>query len=170
MTDDAPGSARYRRYVGLALIAVAVATGRILLLPRPPVSQPITFNHARHAALACVVCHQGSESGAQAGIPSLDLCQKCHATAPSGIGAAVWKEPAPPDAIRWVQLTRVPDHVMFSHRRHVALAGLDCTSCHGELATRTVPLGTAPIRLDMAACLSCHRRESASEDCAECHR
>jgi hypothetical protein len=59
---------------------------------------------------------------------------------------------------------------MFSHRRHVTLAKLDCESCHGKMRERMAPLGVAPVRLDMNTCLSCHRREGAAEDCAACHR
>lgn len=170
MSNDSSGSARYGRYLGLALITIAVASGWILFLPPPSVSQPVNFNHARHAALACVVCHRGAESSARADIPSVDLCHRCHATAPPGVAALLWKEPVSAQAIAWVQVTRMPDHVMFSHLRHVGVAKLECAACHADIGRSTVPPARAPIRLDMNGCLSCHTNEGVSTDCAACHR
>ncbi len=154
----------------LPLLALAVAVAWILAMPALPVAQPVVFNHARHRAVACATCHRGVESSARATLPTQTDCQKCHATAPAGIEAALWQATDPGRQIKWIQVTRLPDHVMFSHRRHVVSGRLACVSCHGEMSERTSPPGAPAVRLDMKACLSCHRREGASEDCDGCHR
>ena len=38
------------------------------------------------------------------------------------------------------------------------------------IGQNTEAIGSAPINLDMAACLSCHADEGANEDCTACHR
>ena len=158
-----------RRYLGVAIVIVAVAAAWITVLPSAPVRQPIAFPHANHRNVGCTVCHRGAATTARAGIPDAPLCAKCHAS-PPGRSAAVWNAALGGRPIGWVQVTHVPDHVMFSHRRHVALGRLDCASCHGKMAERRAPLGAAPLRLEMNTCLACHRREHAAEDCAACHR
>jgi hypothetical protein len=160
-----------RRYFFPVTVAIAIAVVWILVLPDAPVAQPVAFNHVKHAAVSCLVCHAGVTSGARAGIPQGDLCLRCHATAPArGVPAAVWTDIAEGRRIAWRQVTQVPDHVRFSHRRHTGAGQLACVSCHGDVQNRTTPPDRAAIRLVMDTCLSCHRREGASEDCAGCHR
>jgi hypothetical protein len=159
-----------RRYIFPAIVVVAVAVGWVIALPPAALTQPIAFNHARHAAINCVVCHQGARSGARSGIPQGDTCGRCHATEPPGVSEAAWSDIAAGQKIPWLRLTRLPEHVAFSHRRHTGAAQLACESCHGDMSRRTVPPARAPVRLVMDTCLSCHRREGASEDCAGCHR
>jgi hypothetical protein len=156
-------------FVATMIAAAAVWT---LIAPAVAVTQPLSFNHAKHtAALTCVGCHSGVISGAKATLPPGIVCAKCHASAPASVSAATWKvvmdTAGPPP---WVPATRLPEHVRFSHRRHVALGGLACESCHGDIGTRTAPPTRTPIRLEMKTCLSCHQKEGASEDCAGCHR
>jgi len=158
-----------RRYAGAAIVMMAAAAAWLAAMPAAPVRQPIAFPHARHQSVECTVCHRGAESAARAGVPDIQLCAKCHATAPGPSGAA-WDAAVARKSIDWVQVTRVPPHVMFSHRRHTVIAGLDCASCHGPMRGRTAPVGTADVRLVMNTCLSCHRHEGAAEDCAACHR
>jgi hypothetical protein len=145
-----------RRALVAAFVTVTAAVVWMAALPPAPIGQPVAFAHAKHQAVGCATCHRGVTSTARAGIPDAVFCAKCHTTLPR--------------TIAWVQVTRIPSHVMFSHRRHVALAGLDCASCHGEMRERRTPLGVAPVRLTMTTCLSCHRHEGAAEDCAACHR
>jgi hypothetical protein len=153
--------------VGLTTLAVAAAW--IAALPSAPVRQPIAFAHATHRTTGCAVCHRGAATAARAGIPDAALCAKCHATAPGGVSLA-GDAAAPGRPISWVQVTRVADHVLFSHRRHVSIARIDCVSCHGEVRNRAVPVTRVAVRLTMDTCLSCHRQEHAAEDCAACHR
>ncbi len=157
------------RYVKFAAAVLALSAAWVLVLPAGPAPQPAAFNHARHGAISCTTCHEGAESGGRAGLPAAAVCRGCHATAPRGTEEA-WRAAGPTGAIAWAPTVHLPEHVMFSHRRHVLLARLDCVSCHAGVGTRTTLPRTAPVRLDMNACLSCHRREGASEDCAACHR
>jgi len=145
-----------RRAVAALVVTAAAAIIWIAALPPAAVDQPVVFPHARHQGVACTVCHRGATTSARAGIPDAAFCAKCHSSLPQ--------------TIAWVQVTRLPSHVMFSHQRHVQLGQLDCASCHGEIKTRTTPIGRAQVRLVMTTCLSCHRHEGAAEDCAACHR
>jgi hypothetical protein len=145
-----------RRALAVALVAVVAAILWIAALPPASARQPIEFPHARHQGVGCAVCHRGVETQARATIPDAAFCAKCHASLPK--------------TLAWVQVTRIPSHVYFSHQRHVALGKLECASCHGDMRDRTSPPGTAQARLVMTTCLNCHRHEGASEDCAACHR
>ena len=158
-----------RRYLGLAFVTFAVAAAWIIVLPAAPVRQPSVFGHAKHRAVGCAVCHQGAATLTRAGIPEAPVCTKCHATAPRGSSPA-WNAAVEGKSFGWVQVTHVPDHVMFSHRRHVTLARLDCVSCHGNVRDLGTPVVAVAVRLDMTTCLSCHIREGAAVDCAACHR
>jgi hypothetical protein len=145
-----------RRALIAAGVVVIAAIAWIVAMPAASVRQPIEFAHAKHQSVACAVCHRGAAASAHAGIPDANFCAKCHS--------------ALPKAIAWNQVTKLPAHVMFSHRRHVTLARLDCASCHGDMRGRRAPVGAVPVRLTMKTCLACHRHEGAAEDCAACHR
>ena len=151
-------------------LTLGTAAAWALLLPRPAVVQPLAFNHAKHTGMGCAVCHRGVAERARAGIPDASTCLKCHATAPRAAAGLKWDEVARTQTIAWASVTSLPQHVMFSHRRHVGLAQLECSSCHAGIGTSDAPPPRPPLRLDMEACLSCHRREGASQDCAGCHR
>ncbi|MBI4476249.1 MAG: hypothetical protein HY654_03690 [Acidobacteria bacterium] len=182
-----------------ATAAISAAIWVVLLPPATSIDHAIPFDHSRHTEVTCAACHRGAERSARAGIPEMTTCLKCHATAPqpdvvtsrfnpfaveakstaaakaeapgpSSSAKSTWDELARGTQSPWAQVTRVPDHVMFSHRRHVTFARLDCASCHGDMRAQRVALGAAPMRLDMSACISCHKTEGATEDCLACHR
>ena len=159
-----------RRAIQFMFVGLLAAIGSSLILPAAPVVQGLAFNHAKHAALTCVGCHAGIETAQRAGFPAPAVCAKCHATAPATVPPADWERFKTTGVRFWKPVTSVPEHVMFSHRRHVALAGLACASCHGDIGTRTTPPARAPMRLVMSTCLACHRAEGAAEDCTGCHR
>lgn len=136
--------------------------------------QPIAFNHARHIenSITCTDCHAGAQSQEHATLPTLATCMTCHESALT--------QSAEEEKIRtlakqgkelvWIQLTRVPAHVYFSHRRHVQLAGLDCATCHGPVEKAKVP-PRQPFRLmTMNTCIQCHEKSRARTDCNDCHR
>jgi hypothetical protein len=56
--------------------------------------------------------------------------------------------------------------VKFPHAPHFR-AKIACSRCHGDMtqATTAEPL----VKHTMGTCLSCHRQNKASEDCAACH-
>lgn len=136
--------------------------------------QPIRFNHAIHVTggMACEDCHSGARTAEKATIPGIDTCMGCHAE-------ALTKNPEEEKirvlaragkAIEWVQITHVPRHVYFSHKRHAALGNLDCSQCHGPMDKRASP-PTRPFRaLDMDGCIDCHKQRKVRYDCNDCHR
>jgi hypothetical protein len=148
-------------------------------------AQPIRFSHKIHAgdaAIGCTACHVYAERGPVAGIPSMLRCQGCH--------KFVKEDPEKPQItaelqpllqilrdqkqIEWVRVHRLPDHVYFTHLRHVR-AGLRCQECHGEVQQMDVVRQVAP--LTMGWCLECHhrkQREAAGRErlteCVTCHK
>jgi len=156
--------------VRFVVVTLGVAVAWMFATPRIPIQQPLDFNHAKHAPMTCVACHQGVETSARAGFPREAVCLECHNTPPNVRGAAaVWPKTRTSDPIQWTRVNTVPSHTYFSHRRHVVFANLDCASCHGEVGKRSTPPGAPATRLSMAACESCHARENANNDCAACH-
>ncbi|NOY52007.1 MAG: cytochrome c3 family protein [Deltaproteobacteria bacterium] len=139
------------------------------------VEQPIQFNHYKHTQeleLECVMCHIGVRNRVRATLPSVEICIGCHeeAVTDSPEEEKIREYDSRGEEIPWQRLFRVPPHVFFSHRRHVTVAGLDCTKCHGDMAMRKTPPRKAPMRISMSYCLSCHRQLKASTDCVSCHR
>lgn len=133
--------------------------------------QPYPFSHPEHLGMACEACHTGVEARASAGIPGGEVCARCHATSPlpgEGMERA-WGGMVGGQA-RWNKLYQVPDHVYFSHRRHVILANTECAACHGVMADRATPPAHPLVEISMDRCISCHRKNSVTDDCAACHR
>lgn len=137
-------------------------------------TQPIRYNHAVHIAngLNCVDCHAGARDGVHATLPSLDTCLMCHAEAltESPEEEKIRSFAASHEEIPWRQVTRVPAHVYFSHRRHVALGGLECADCHGAMEARTEPPRRAFRPVTMDSCIACHQQKGLRNDCNDCHR
>jgi len=50
------------------------------------------------------------------------------------------------------------------------LEKIQCSKCHGEVATFTEPITKQAIELTMDACLDCHKENKATTDCVSCHR
>jgi hypothetical protein len=143
-------------------------------LPSSPGPQPIRYNHAVHieAGLACQDCHTGARDQVQATLPTIDTCLMCHeeAVTESAEEEKIRAFAQAGQEIPWVKITRVPAHVYFSHRRHVALGGLDCADCHGPMETLTEP-PRRPFRpVSMEACMDCHEQSELRNDCNDCHR
>lgn len=135
--------------------------------------QPLAFNHAKHIenGLGCTDCHAGVQTQAKATLPTVDFCMTCHATAlgSSKEEAKLRSIAAAGQELPWAQLAQLPPHVFFSHRRHVAVAQLKCAECHGPVEQATAPPRSWR-RLDMNACINCHRQHGVNADCNDCHR
>ncbi len=135
--------------------------------------QPIAFNHARHIqnGLSCTDCHSGVQTQAKATLPNLDTCMTCHQAALSSSAEEekIRKIAAQNGELRWVQLTQVPPHVFFSHRRHVSVANLACAECHGPMDKATQPPLRPYRELTMNACIGCHQSHGVNADCNDCH-
>ncbi len=141
------------------------------------VQQPIAFSHKKHMDLGmeCVSCHIGAEEGIHAGIPKTETCARCHVPGqdypPTPKELAQYIESG--KEIPWLQFQVGKRHVYFSHRRHVKIAQLDCTECHGDIRNMDQPITRAYFpsgQKGMNRCIDCHRRNQVTTDCYACHR
>jgi hypothetical protein len=158
----------------LGVIALASAGVAVALLGRS-VSQPVAFNHQKHVQeleMECVDCHLHALTGSRATIPNVEVCAACHeeALTDSPEEARVVEHIQSSTPISWRKVYRVPQHVYFSHRRHTAIAGIECEVCHGEVGKLTQPVTRPLRRLTMNHCMECHSEVEASNDCVACHR
>lgn len=163
--------------IGVTGVGLVLVLGAALLFagPSPPVPQPIAFNHLKHTqdlGLSCSFCHQYVQTGAHAGLPDEQICRMCHLS-PQGTSdeaAKVTELLAAGQPLRFNKLFRLAPHVLYTHRRHVGIAGLECTNCHGGIADTERPPKRALVEIDMNFCLDCHLEQGQSVDCVACHR
>jgi hypothetical protein len=157
-----------------AFAALFFARGRVGRNFAP--DQPIAFSHELHAGtnkIPCMYCHTSADRSVDAGIPSVQTCAGCHI--PGGVPmvradrpgvkqlVAYWQNK---QAIPWVRIHDLPDHVHFPHMRHVK-AGVTCQECHGAVETMAKVEQVAPMQ--MGWCLECHKQKKARIDCSVCH-
>jgi predicted CXXCH cytochrome family protein len=182
------------RAYGLGLASVAVGASTLLIAPmvyiRTPygthqfttVEQPVEFDHRHHVrddGIACLYCHSGAESQANAGIPSTALCMGCHGQIwpRSELLAPVRESYFSGTPISWKRVYALPDFVYFHHGVHVR-GGIDCARCHGQVQDMARVYRVPP--LTMAWCLDCHRDPPGAVNhgydltslttCSACHR
>jgi hypothetical protein len=139
---------------------------------RPEPVQPIEFPHDTHVGkeIACAMCHEGVETGAVAGLPSVRTCMICHiaiATDRPLIQQITRMQEEGRD-LAWQRVYGYPaeSHVRFNHAPHIR-AKVDCATCHGNLAQQTV--ARREVDLTMGFCVNCHNERKASVDCLTCH-
>ena len=136
-----------------------------------PVEQPLPYSHKTHVALGlqCRDCHEIADPGFAAGYPAEAKCMACHAAiktdSPHIQQLAKYSEEGSP--VPWNRIYRVPDYVWFSHASHVDDASVACETCHGPVAQRDALFQEKPTT--MAACMDCHARNNAPNDCDLCH-
>ncbi|MDD2941626.1 MAG: cytochrome c3 family protein [bacterium] len=135
-------------------------------------TQPIPYSHKVHAGdlgIECQYCHSGVHKAQYATIPSTEACMGCHnvvRTDRPNIQAL--KEYADAGkSVPWEPVHNLPEHVYFTHERHVK-AGVSCQTCHGMVQDMEVVEKVASMK--MGFCVSCHRENGASIDCAVCHQ
>jgi hypothetical protein len=153
----------------LLKIFILVAVGACLA---GAADQPIAYSHKQHLALGlqCLDCHIDADTGAAATIPSIRKCMLCHAK----IGTdkpEIKKLAAYAAANREVPWQRVYEFassamVKFQHAPHIR-AHVACATCHGDMTQATT--AQVLVHHNMGTCLTCHRQNKASEDCATCH-
>jgi hypothetical protein len=155
----------------MALVATATFAVMIVWFP-PPVHQPLTYNHQPHVDLGCDFCHKGVKTQARASLPDIGLCVDCHDKPPvkAAVEIEAWNQAVKTGHIHWQRLTRVLNHVYFSHQRHVELGKLECAACHGDMAKRTSPPPHPLKPVSMNICIDCHRQKHVTDDCARCHK
>ena len=163
-----------RRFAWLSCLAAVAAvrapTAEQPVVPKAP-EQPIPFSHKVHVGmgLKCVDCHAMKDPGFVAGYPQEATCMACHAAvkADSPHIRKLADLEKKGQAVPWVKVYRVPDYVYFSHAFHHHDAGIACDTCHGPVAEREVLAREKPVT--MAACMTCHDKTGASNDCDLCH-
>ena len=134
--------------------------------------QPIDFPHTVHAGqlgLACDFCHTSVGQSPRAGVPPLEKCLSCHraiAVDRPEIKKLLghWQDKKP---VIWSKVHVLPDHVYFTHVRHIK-AGLDCAACHGGV--KEMKRVRQVRSLEMGWCVNCHKTLGAPRDCATCHK
>jgi len=144
--------------------------GPIFLTTLKPV-QPIAFSHKIHAAdfkIPCQYCHTFARRSEMAGAPSAHRCMNCHEFAgtdkPEVMKITDYVENGKP--IMWERVFDLPDHVWFSHKRHIK-KGFKCQECHGPIETMDVVERANEFK--MGFCLGCHQKNEAPTDCWTCH-
>lgn len=153
----------------IAIVAVVAFPGS------GEVKQPIAFNHKKHVEnnVSCAVCHQFYDKSAKAGIPDVEICKRCHEDVVyvSSEKQKLLHFVNAREEIPWQQVYEVPQHVLFSHKRHVVAGKLECSQCHGDVAQIVAPITTPAVKLDMDGCIDCHRTAYKNpNECLMCHR
>ena len=139
--------------------------------PGRAVTQPLPFSHKAHVALGvtCRDCHAIEEPGDFAGLPEASKCMLCHVSmmteSPHIKQLTEWvaagKEPS------WNRVYQVEEFVYFSHQAHHVEAGVACAECHGPTEQREVLFQERSV--GMYACMQCHEKYDAPNDCELCH-
>lgn len=158
----------------LIMTTAGFASGRTLFRPTRHVVQPIQFNHQKHVktvGMECSACHEHFSTGDHSGLPSIDVCMGCHAGEPLTNSPEEQKLRALTNPLPTFQkLFRLPDHVRYSHSRHVVAGRLTCDTCHGGIADTTAPPASPLVRITMSTCIGCHLDRGVKTDCTQCHR
>jgi len=136
--------------------------------------QPIEYSHFVHfneLGMDCTDCHLGVEDKINATLPSLEICASCHEdmNGESDAEARVVEAVTNNEPIQWQRIYHLPDHVFFSHRRHVKSGKISCKVCHGEVENLHNPPRKQIVPIAMNRCMKCHDNKSISNDCITCH-
>lgn len=135
--------------------------------------QPISFNHKKHQeqGVECITCHTHFKDQTFSGMPRVAVCMECHKD-------SITKNPDKEkirqfsqkgEEVPWKRLYQQPDHVFFSHRRHVVLAKMECQNCHGDIGQSERPPTKPWVNMTMKWCMDCHTKTKANNDCLACH-
>lgn len=152
--------------------AATAAAGSAAVTAVPP-EQPFHFDHRIHAGkyeIPCQTCHVYADHSTLAGIPTLDKCMGCHRFVDKDKPnvQALEKAAESGTPVAWNRVHRLPDHVFFTHERHVQ-AGVKCGRCHGPVEEMEVVRQVSP--LTMGWCLACHKENHVTTtDCLMCHK
>ena len=155
---------RWMGIIAAFALAVAVWAG-----------QPIRFNHQKHISavgLGCSDCHIYAASQPFAGLPGLEICMNCHEE-PQTKNAEEQKLRTLQEqggSLHWNTIYKVPDHVYFSHQRHVTGGEIDCSVCHGRMAEFKTPPSRQEVPISMDRCMKCHQQSNVNNDCLTCHK
>lgn len=136
-------------------------------LSRPPPAAADSFPHARHAKLACLVCHETGTGVGRLTFKPPRGCAICHHQAPTSGGCATCHKTNEYAAVKHTTVTvTVPGHephpqpVDFFHALHTKRT---CVECHSTPVTRALSAA-------QAQCKDCHSDHHAiGRNCSACH-
>jgi len=135
--------------------------------------QPISFSHKKHQeqGVECITCHPYYQDQTFAGIPTVATCLECHKEpiTKSSEEEKIRQFEKRGEAIPWKGIYEEPDHVFFSHRRHVVLGKIECSSCHGNIGETERPPSKPWVNMTMRWCMNCHQQGKVTNDCLACH-
>lgn len=161
----------------LALVLLISLGFSIFALNRRPslIEQPLAFNHQIHAGeqdLECTFCHSQVEQHARASLPTVRTCRTCHqgAITETPVEDRLLAFTTENREIPWKAIYWLPDHVYFSHRRHVTLGKIPCETCHGQVPSLSEPPPRPLVPITMEFCMDCHEEHQVTNDCLACHR
>lgn len=159
------------------LLLTATVVGALLNFRMRPAAiiQPLPFNHNLHVdehELECTDCHTQATEHPRATLPGIDICQDCHmeSLTETALEDQLLAYTTENREIPWQRIYRVPDHVYFSHRRHVTLGNVPCAVCHGDVPALTEPPQYPLVPVTMDRCMTCHEEHQLTNDCLACHR
>lgn len=130
----------------------------------------IKFSHKFHqeeAEAACTDCHVKAEDSTMLSenlLPGKEECEACHDVEDEETCTTCHFE----DEETMMALPVLESDLVFNHKSHVGEQGLDCESCHKNLAQ--VDFADEHSNPKMEDCSSCHNNEQASLECAVCHK
>ena len=161
-------------WFGVVALLIGVMLYFYFLYPKQEIGpkQPIFFSHRVHAgvkAIDCRFCHSNVDRSAHAGLPEVEKCFYCHKYIipmhPQLVEEKKYLDTKTP--VPWVRIFYVPDFVKFKHEPHIQWAKLDCTECHGQVATKD---RLEQVGFEMQFCITCHKKLDAQTDCwLACH-
>lgn len=137
-------------------------------LSRPPPGAAAPFPHARHAKLACLVCHETGTGIGRLTFKPPRGCAICHHQAPTSSNCSTCHRTNEYMAVKHATMTvTVPGHepqprpVDFFHAMHTKRT---CLECHTTPVTRALSAA-------QAQCKDCHTDHHAvGRNCSACHR
>ena len=137
-------------------------------LSRPPPGMADPFPHARHAKLACLVCHETGTGVGRLTFKPPRGCAICHHQAPTSGSCSTCHKTNEYTAVKHATMTvTVPGHepqprpVDFFHALHTKRT---CLECHTTPVTRALSAA-------QAQCKDCHTDHHAvGRNCSACHR
>ncbi|HEX9604702.1 MAG TPA: cytochrome c3 family protein [Myxococcales bacterium] len=154
------------------LVVIAALTLGCGTADPPPALATLAFSHEAHVAqnqIGCGVCHPNARHAPVAGLTAMSTCVGCHKFVARDKPEVQKLLQAFADGrpLEFPRVNRLPDHVYFTHERHLA-AGVECSSCHGDVAHMRTARSVH--ELNMGFCMDCHRQRRASIDCLACHK
>jgi hypothetical protein len=164
-------SIQIENYLGLIIILIFIFGCKAPKIK----NQPIAYNHSIHindVGMECVECHVGVENRARATLPTIEICESCHSEMNGESENELFVVAAVENnkEIHWERIYELPDHVYFSHRRHISLGKIECSQCHGDIQAFESPPLIPDVALTMEFCMDCHKKHNVTNDCLACHR